>query len=1345
MSMENDNKVLSGAIEDAYPLSPLQKGILFHSLVAQGSGAYIEQLLCDLSEAIDEVALQQAWRTIISRHPVLRTDFRWVDLVEPQQQVHTHVGMPWEQRDWRGISVAEQKSLLADHLVADRRSGFDMARAPLFRLTLIRRSDARYCLIWTFHHVLLDGRSLAPILREVFAYYEASQTNSALTLVLPRPYRDYIDWIAKQKFSKSENFWRRTLAGFTEPTALVVDHLLVTDLQSANRGGEQEIRLSAEITSALRSLAKNTQLTLSTIIQGAWSLVLCRYSSQNEVVFGITRDCRQNTIEGAEGIIGLCINTLPMRVRVNPEKSVIPWLMELRSQSLGMRAHEHTPLEQVQRWSDVPPGKSAFQSILVFENFELNELLQAQGGSWSNRQFRLFQQINYPVTLAVYAGTQLYLRIGFDRSRLDDAAAIRILGHLHTLLAAMAESPHRSLRDLPILTATERRQLLVEWNQTETEQPACLCAHELFEAQVERTPDAVAVEFGDIHLTYRELNSRSNQLAYFLQELGVGPEVLVGLCVHRSLEMIVGLFGVLKAGGAYVPVDPTYPPQRVAFMLEHADVRVVLTQRTLLQTLPPLKATEVICLDSRDWVGPVANIANPRHKAISTNLVYINYTSGSTGNPKGAMIPHRAIVNVMSWMQSAFPLDELDRVLQHISFSFDPSVLEILSPLLVGGRLVLTQPGRHQDPAYLVQTIIQHRITVLHVVPSMLRMLLQIPELKACGSLHHVFCGGESLTEDLVRGFFEVLDAELHHVYGPTEVAITSLFHSVSRNQFNGVIPIGRPVHNTQAYVLDGDRQPVPIGIPGELYLGGAQVGRGYYNDPGLTREWFVADPFRNGSSGQLYKTGDLVRYLPDGNIQFLGRLDHQVKIHGRRIELDEINSVIRLHPAVEESVVVVWENGLVAYVKPTTFVPALARELRRNLKDRLPTYMVPSTFVVLDAFPLTPSGKIDRAALPPPDPGLSESEALELFAPPQTPTEQTLVRIWYEFIKGRQIGIHDNFFEIGGDSLTMVAMATRINEVLNINLSVENLFQNPTVEKLATIITAGGPIITQRSGVFQLQQGQTYPSVYFINAGPAASRLAELMGDKHPIFRIQVPWPMAWCDAVANNQTSAFPRMDEIIAPYVAALSSHAGGSPCVIAGHSFAGLMAFEVARQFQSQGGEVNMVLLLDTWARYPRSYEVVWYQWRRDWMRELDRLPPYEISGSIGPRFWRSWLITQWSLRKVAKRVFGEAKKASVMFGGQYSPSPAGLAERLYSNILKSYHLRPLNSRGVLFRSESQDESPDERYCRGADPSLGWNSLFTRGFEIISVPGNHLSIMRQHNELLAQKITEVLRRY
>jgi amino acid adenylation domain-containing protein len=1347
MNVGSKNQSDARGIEDAYLLSPMQQGMVFQSLLAPGSGVYIEQLLCDLDEVVDEAALRQAWVTVIGRHPVLRTNFRWADRDEPQQEVHAGVELPWQLLDWSAIAEAEQEVRLAELLRTDRGLGFDMARAPLLRLTLLRCGRAKSRLIWTFHHALLDGRSWTSILREVFAHYEAFHAGTELRLERPRPYRDYIGWLQEQDFAAAEGFWRNALKGFTAPTPLVVDHVSDADRETEIRKGDKDIRLSAEITSALRSFAEENELTLNTIVQGAWSLLLSRYSNETEVVFGATRACRRSTIEGAEAMVGVFINTLPIRVRVNPDTTLVPWLKELRAQSVAMRAYEHTPLDKVQRWSNVPAGRPLFESILVFENFDLTSLLRSQGGYWTNREFHLFQQTNYPVTLAVYGGTELCLKIGFDRGRLNDATAGRMLGHLQTLLEAIAKEPQQLLRDLPLLTPTEGHELLVECNRTEADYPRDWCIHELFEAQVEQTPNAVAVVFEDQHLTYRELNNRSNRVAHYLRKLGVGPGVLVGLSLDQSLERIVGLFGVLKAGGAYVPIDPAYPATRLAFMLNDANTPVVLTQRNLMATLPPLQATKVICLDSPEWATAGENTVNPKRTGTSADLAYVIYTSGSTGNPKGVMIPHRAVVNVMSWMQSTFPSDERDSVLHQIPFSFDPSVLEILTPLLVGGRLVLARPHGRQDPGYLVQTIVRHQITILHAVPSTLRMLLEIPDLEACRSLRHVFCGGEVLTKDLARRFFAALDAQLHYVYGPTEVAITSVFHSVPRDCFDEIIPIGRPVANTQAYVLDGQLRPVPICVPGELYLGGLQVGRGYLNRPELTAERFIADPFNSMCGARLYKTGDLVRRLPDGAIQFLGRVDRQVKIRGHRIELGEIETVMRLHPAVQEGVVMVREDApgdkrLVAYVRPERPSPTLLSELRIVLKERLPAYVVPSAFVFLDAFPVTPNGKLDVEALPPPETGSSESEEPALLVPPRTPAEEVLAGIWCEFLKLKQVSVHDNFFELGGHSLMLTQMINRINLAFRVSLGVPELFHNPTVEKLAKVIVTHRPMSRRGPSAFQLQQGKGERPVYFIYAGPNEFRLAQLVGERYSTFGIEVPWPITWLDALANNQTLAFPSMEQLIAPYLAVLSSHTRSSSCLLAGHSFAGLMAFELAHRLQEQGGKVDLVILFDTWAKFPTAREVVRHQWRQDWKRDPDQPSTGHLSQSFGSRLKRSWLVTQWMLAQEAKAAYRALvprrglRGPSNMVDEQGAPVPWELIEGLYMKILQSYRPRRLNARGILVRSEP----PDEKYSRAFDDSLGWRNLFAGGLKIIPLLGDHYSAIREHNHALAQALVQ-----
>ncbi|MBV8745204.1 MAG: amino acid adenylation domain-containing protein, partial [Xanthobacteraceae bacterium] len=997
-------------------------------------------------------------------------------------------------------------------------------------------------------------------------------------------------------------------------------------------------------------------------------------------------------------------------------------------QSIAMRAYEHTPLEDVQRWGDIRAGKSLFDSILVFENFHLNSMLRHQGGPWVSREFHIFEQTNYPLVLAAYAGIELCLKIGFDGDRLNDATAGRMLGHLQTLLQAIPKNPQQLLRDLPLLTTAETHELLLEWNRTEADYPKDSYVHQLFEAQVERTPEAVAVIFEDRHVTYEELNSRSNRVAHYLREVGVGPGILVGLCVDPSLERIIGLLGILKAGGAYVPIDPAYPAARLGFMLNDANAPVVLTQRAVVPRLPPLGA-KVICLDSSEWEVIEGNTINPQRTGSTHDLAYVIYTSGSTGNPKGVMISHRSLVNIMSWMQSAFPADEHDCVLHHISLSFDPSVLEILTPLLVGGRLVVALPNGHRDAGYLVETIIRDEVTILHVVPSMLRMLLEIPDFKHCGSLRHVFCGGEVLPKDIAERFFEVLDAELHYVYGPTEATITSLSYSVPRNFCDEILPIGRPVANTQAYVLDGHRRPVPIGVPGELYLGGVQVGRGYHNCPDLTEERFIADPFKSASGAQLYKTGDLVRRLPGGMIQFLGRVDRQVKIRGHRIELGEIETVIRSHPNVEESVVVVREdapgdNKLVAYVRPKSSCPELPTALRIALKERLPAHMLPSAFILLDAFPVTPNGKLDVEALRSAE--ISSSGSEERGLRPRTPVEAALSGFWCEALKLKQISVQDNFFEMGGHSLMIVQLINRINQAFNVSLGVPDLFHNPTVEKLAKVIADHPPGETHGSRAIQFQEGKGERPLFFAYAGLNESRLARLIDEKYPVLGIDVPW----LDALANNAKSAFPTVEQLIAPYLAVLSSCGRFSPCLLAGHSFGGVLAFELAHQFQAQGGHVDLVILFDSWARRPTVREAAWQQLRKNWKRD-----PLSTHGpqSFGSRLKCSRLVAQWMLTQEAKAAYRALVErqsgSSKILDEQSQPT-----DHFYRKIYQSYYPRALNARGILLRSDP----PDESYFRAFDDTLGWRNLFAKGLKIVPVLGDHFAAINQPNETLIQAL-------
>jgi amino acid adenylation domain-containing protein len=642
-----------------------------------------------------------------------------------------------------------------------------------------------------------------------------------------------------------------------------------------------------------------------------------------------------------------------------------------------------------------------------------------------------------------------------DTAVLDNESIASMQRQFTTFLQNAVGDSERPVAELSLLTESDYHQLVVQWNNTQVDYPTHVCLHELFEAQVERTPDAVAVSFEGEDLTYRALNQRANQLAHHLRRLGVGPEILVGVFMERSLEMVIGLYGILKAGAAYVPLDPEYPPERVGFMLEDTQVPVLLTQQRLVASLPEHGA-KLICLDS-DW-ATIANesIDNPIGGATAENLAYLIYTSGSTGRPKGVMNTHRGICNRLLWMQDTYRLTPADRVLQKTPFSFDVSVWEFFWPLLVGARLIVARPGGHKDSTYLVRLIVEQGITTLHFVPSMLRVFLEDRHVEKCQCLGRVICSGEALSYELQQRFFARLEAELHNLYGPTEAAVDVTHWACRQESDRPIVPIGRPVANTQIYLLDTRLQPVPVGVPGELHIGGVQVARGYLNRPELTAERFIRDPFNHQAGARLYKTGDLARYLPDGSIEFLGRMDYQVKIRGFRIELGEIESVLAEHSAVQQAVVIARDYGsgdyrLVAYLVPDHERAFQINDVRKFVRTKLPDYMIPTTFISLEELPLTSNGKLDRRALPAPEqcrPNLEQA-----YVPPRTELERRLARMWCEILKLEQVGIHDRFFELGGDSIQAALFINELQKELDEFIYVVTIFEAPTIAEYARLL----------------------------------------------------------------------------------------------------------------------------------------------------------------------------------------------------------------------------------------------------------------------------------------------------
>ncbi|HJR08158.1 MAG TPA: amino acid adenylation domain-containing protein [Pyrinomonadaceae bacterium] len=1067
----------SGNVEDIYLLSPLQEGLLFHSLYSPETDAYLQQLRFSIRGRLDVAAFERAWQRVIERHPILRTGFVWERQEKPLQVVRRSVKLPWTELDWRALAPQEQQERFAALLDEDRRRGFDFAKAPLLRMTVVRMADNVYELFCTLHHLLTDGWSTSILIKEIFAFYNAAAEGREPQLNSPRPYREYIEWLGRQDMAAAEQFWRKMLAGFNAPTPLITDSSPQAMPAAAEAGTEiQRAWLSPATTEQLQSLARRSGITLNTLVLGAWSLLLSRYSGEPDVVFGVTISGRPASLAGVEEMVGCFINTLPIRVELPPGARLMPWLTELQHRLLEICEHEYSPLVQVHGYSDVPRGLPLFDSMLVFENYPLEATAQDLSRRLESVAVHSVERSNFPLGLVAAPGAKLYLQLGYDPARFSFDTAGRMLDHLEAVLEHMAANPDGRLADLSLLTTAERYQLLNTWSTTrrstagdaageETDEETdeeigsdagATCLHQMFEEQVERTPEGVAVVSGDEQLTYGELNRRANQLARYLRDRGVGAERRVGICVERSAEMVVGLLGILKAGGAYVPLDPTYPPDRLGFMIEDAQTSILLTQDSLVKSLPAQATPQVVRLDA-DWEliahAPDENL----HASVAPdNTAYVIYTSGSTGQPKGVLVPHRGICNTLLWRREAFSLGSADRILQNLSYAFDASVWQIFGALVSGAQLVLTHTEDHRDSAYLVRMIVEHEITITDFPPSLLKVFLSESGVQKCRSLRHVFCGGEAMTRELQEQFFAQLTADLHNVYGPTETSVDATCWTCRRDDERQLIPIGRPIFNKQIYVLDAQLQPVPVGVAGELYIGGAGVAHGYVRRPDATAEKFIPHPFADEPGARLYRTGDVGRYLPDGAIQFIGRNDQQVKVRGFRIELGEIEAALAEHPSVSESVVVTQDDAsgnrsLVAYAVADAAVTPGA--LRNYLKEKLPEYMCPSAFVLLESLPLNANGKLDRRKLPAPTEADWDQE--ENFVHPRTLVEELLAGIWAQVLGVKRVGVNDNFFELGGHSLLATRIISKAREAFRVELPLRALFEKPTVAGLSVAVEA--------------------------------------------------------------------------------------------------------------------------------------------------------------------------------------------------------------------------------------------------------------------------------------------------
>ncbi|MDT7655067.1 MAG: hypothetical protein QOI36_6478, partial [Pseudonocardiales bacterium] len=947
--------------EDIYPLTPLQAGMLFHSLVDTDSAAYLDQFRMRLSGVPDAQALGLACQRVADRTPALRSAVVWDGVDQPLQVVHRQAAIPIRYADWRGMSEPAWEAELAQVAAEELATGMDLTVAPLLRLVIATLADDEVALVWTSHHVILDGWSQGQILAEIREQYTAITDDSVPVLPTRRPFRDYLRWLGEQDQQLAEQHWRSVLTGFEAPTRLPYDR---PPLQAHRAESAESVLVTSptQESGLLQSVAKQAGLTLNTMVQGAWALLLSRYSGELDVIFGSIVSGRSADLAGVESMVGMFINTVPTRVRIDDRQQVVSGLRELQDQQSASRQVDFVALTQLQAWSDLPAGTNLFDSVAVLQNYPFQEPPEGEPGL-RIRAFQGRDTTNFPLSLRAFvdgSDGQLQLDLGYDPRLFDQATVQRMAGHALRVLTLLATDPGVRWGDIDLLSPAQRRQVLVEWNDTDRDLPVMVLP-ELIQQAVARTPDAPAVITHDGAISFAELDSRANQLARLLITHGAGPEQIVALALPRSVEIVIAQLAVAKTGAAFLPIDPAYPGQRIAFMLTDACPVLVLTLTAEVATLPITGQTSVLVLDDPETLAAAAAMpdraptdAERTAPLRVTHPAYVIYTSGSTGRPKGVLVTHAGLGGFATAEAEHFQVSPGNRVLQFASPSFDASVLELCLALPAGAALVVPPPGPLLGEQ-LADVLARHHVTHALIPPV---ALATVPEATGLAEFRTLIVGGEACTTELVTRWAP--NRRMINAYGPTESTVVATWSDPLTP--GGPPPIGRPIPNTRTYVLDAQLRPVPVGVPGELYLTGPGLARGYLHRPGLTAQRFVANPFGPPGS-RMYRTGDLVRWTTDGQLLFLGRVDEQVKIRGFRIELGEIESVLAGHPDVAQVAVVVLRaesaKRLVAYVVPDGSVESA--QLRAHAATLLPDYMVPSAFVLLDQLPLNANGKLDR------------------------------------------------------------------------------------------------------------------------------------------------------------------------------------------------------------------------------------------------------------------------------------------------------------------------------------------------------------------------------------------------
>ena len=1177
-----------------YPLSSLQEAMVFHSLSQPHSGIYLEQIIGNFRENLDVEVFCQSWQQVMKRHPSLRTGFDWSNTQQTFQFVHEDVNLPFTQQNWQGLSSKEQREKLDYYLQQDRHHGFDLQQPPLMRLALFQLGEAHYQLVWTVHHSIIDGRSFVVVLREVFGIYESICNHEAISLPEVRPYGDYIEHRSKLNIADSRQYWQNLLAGFTEPNQI----LLPSPLEEESTGCSkyislptstckyktQKLNLSEVTTTTLQSLAETEEITINTLLQGAWALLLARYGNTDDVVFMTTRACRKSVLGDTQNMVGLFINTLPVRVQLNFETLVLPWLQDLRSQWIKLRKYENTPFEVIHDSSELLPGMTLFNSLVIYDHGDLTTTLQSLGRNWEQREFELIDFVDIPLKVRGYGGKQLQLSLTYDTEKFSTPAIARILDSLQVILESFASnSADMTLGEIPYLSEREKKLLLEDFPQTEvTDSHREKTYPELFVSQVNKTPEAIAVIHESNQLTYAQLNSQSNQLAYYLIKLGITPDTIVGVFLERSLLTTIAYLGILKAGGAYLPLDVNYPQERLSYMVTDSGTGVILSQSSLLEKIPPSNA-QIISLDT-EWAKIAQESAtNPELKITPKNLAYVIYTSGSTGKPKGVMITHKGMVNHNLAMVNKCAMQPRDTVLQFSSLSFDIAIKEIFPTWLQGATLVL-RPENLLTVPELLQFLDENQITILslptgfwhEMVRSMANLQYSLPE-----SVRLVIVGGEKAHKSSYQTWLSMVGKNRRwlNTYGPTEITVSATSYepgsAPQHHKLLTEIPIGRPLTNVEAYILNSQLQPVPLGVPGELYIGGDGVARGYLYRPELTQERFINSPFC--SEKKLYQTGDLVRYLEDGYLEYLGRIDNQVKLHGFRIELGEIEAFLTQHLDIQEALVIIREDNpgekrMCAYLVSHTPRKDTLKEVRNSLRNKLPKYMIPADFVFLETLPLTSNGKVNRRALPVPSQD-KFAEDNEIVVP-QDELELRLVKIWEKILGVKNLSVTDDFFDVGGNSLLAVRLFAQIQQRFGQSISLARLFQFPTVKGLASLLRQDNQSL-KPSALVLLNPGKQKTPLFFINSISYAQKLAQYLDKEMPLYCLSI---FGLTDLFSPAEIPKL-TLPEIATLFIEDLQTVQPEPPYRLVTYCGDTRLTWEIAQQLHSQNKAVSFLGFID----------------------------------------------------------------------------------------------------------------------------------------------------------------------